>query len=275
MNTSIKNHAIYGKCLFADNGVIEVGIPLDFGLRVGHFSFAGEKNVFFEQPNDMEKFTTDKGWRIRGGHRLWIAPESPLTYCPDNEPISYTVSDDTVTLVQKEDPWLHIIKTFTLKFDGARLEIVHRIENLSEDELECSLWAISVMAAGGTEYIDLERRDGGMDHWHRISTWDYTSLGDPRATYTRDEIKIRHLPVDERYKIGVGHPFGPVRYENDGVVFKKYFAVEKDKIYPDANVSYETFFSQYMVEMESLSPLGRIGKGERMEHSEVWELLRK
>ena len=275
MNTSIKNHAIYGKCLFADNGVIEVGIPLDFGLRVGHFSFVGEKNVFFEQPNDMEKFTTDKGWRIRGGHRLWIAPESPLTYCPDNEPISYTVSDDTVTLVQKEDPWLHIIKTFTLKFDGARLEIVHRIENLSEDELECSLWAISVMAAGGTEYIDLERRDGGMDHWHRISTWDYTSLGDPRATYTRDEIKIRHLPVDERYKIGVGHPFGPVRYENDGVVFKKYFAVEKDKIYPDANVSYETFFSQYMVEMESLSPLGKIGKGERMEHSEVWELLRK
>ena len=275
MNISIKNHAIYGKCLFADNGVIEVGIPLDFGLRVGHFSFVGEKNVFFEQPNDMEKFTTDKGWRIRGGHRLWIAPESPLTYCPDNEPISYTVSDDTVTLVQKEDPWLHIIKTFTLKFDGARLEIVHRIENLSEDELECSLWAISVMAAGGTEYIDFERRDGGMDHWHRISTWDYTSLGDPRATYTRDEIKIRHLPVDERYKIGVGHPFGPVRYENDGVVFKKYFAVEKDKIYPDANVSYETFFSQYMVEMESLSPLGKIGKGERMEHSEVWELLRK
>ena len=275
MNTSIKNHAIYGKCLFADNGIIEVGIPLDFGLRVGHFSFVGEKNVFFEQPNDMEKFTTDKGWRIRGGHRLWIAPESPLTYCPDNEPISYTVSGDTITLVQKEDPWLHIIKTFTLKFDGAKLEVVHRIENLSEDELECSLWAISVMAAGGTEYIDFERRDGGMDHWHRISTWDYTSLGDPRATYTRDEIKIRHLPVDERYKIGVGHPFGPVRYENDGVVFKKYFAVEKDKIYPDANVSYETFFSQYMVEMESLSPLGRIGKGERMEHSEVWELLRK
>lgn len=275
MNTSIKNHAIYGKCLFADNGIIEVGIPLDFGLRVGHFSFVGEKNVFFEQPNDMEKFTTDEGWRIRGGHRLWIAPESPLTYCPDNEPISYTVSDDTVTLVQKEDPWLHIIKTFTLKFDGARLEVVHRIENLSEDELECSLWAISVMAAGGTEYIDFERRDGGMDHWHRISTWDYTSLGDPRATYTRDEIKIRHLPVDERYKIGVGHPFGPVRYENDSVVFKKYFAVEKDKIYPDANVSYETFFSQYMVEMESLSPLSKIGKGERMEHSEVWELLRK
>ena len=223
----------------------------------------------------MEKFTTDTGWRIRGGHRLWIAPESPLTYCPDNEQISYTVSGDTITLVQKEDPWLHIIKTFTLKFDGAKLEVVHRIENLSEDELECSLWAISVMAAGGTEYIDFERRDGGMDHWHRISTWDYTSLGDPRATYTRDEIKIRHLPVDERYKIGVGHPFGPVRYENDGVVFKKYFAVEKDKIYPDANVSYETFFSQYMVEMESLSPLSKIGKGERMEHSEVWELLRK
>ena len=275
MNTYIKNHSIYGKTLFADNGIIEVGIPLEFGLRIGHFSFIGEKNVFFEQPNDMEEFTTEDGWRIRGGHRLWIAPEADSTYCPDNEPIEYSISEDTITLTQKVDPWLQIIKTFILTFDGQKLHVTHKILNLSSDTLECSLWAITSVAPGGTEYIDLELRDDGMDHWHRISTWDFTNLGDPRATYTRDQIKIQFMDIGERYKIGVGHPYGPVCYENNGIVFKIHFDVYKDKIYPDANVSYETFFSKYMAELETLSPLINIGKNEEGEHTEVWELIRK
>lgn len=275
MNLCHKDHPIYGKCLFADNGIIEVGVPLTFGLRIGHFSFIGEENVFFEQPNDMTQFTTDDGWRIRGGHRLWLAPESKSTYCPDNEPISYELLGDTLVLTQKEDPWLQIIKQFSLCLEGQTLRVTHRVTNLSEQPLERSLWAISVMAPGGVEYIDLERRDGGADHWHRISTWDYTSLGDTRATYTRDQIRLEHLPLEERYKIGVGHPFGPVRYENGNIVFKKYFEVKKDSLYPDANVSYETFFSKYMVEMESLSPLFTMQKGETAEHTEVWELSRK
>lgn len=275
MNTKIIEHKIYGKCLFADNGIIEVGIPLEFGLRIGHFSFLGEKNVFFEQPNDMKNFTTDAGWRIRGGHRLWLAPEKPTTYCPDNEPIEYSVDNGTIVITQKEDPWLHIVKTFSLRFDGSRLSVTHKIVNLADDALEASLWAISVMAPGGVEYIEFERRDGGMDHWHRISTWDYTSLGDPRATYSRDVIRIEHRATDDRYKIGVGHPYGPVRYENGNVVFKKHFDVDKDAVYPDANVSYETYFSKYMAEMESLSPLFRIEKGEEAAHTEVWELTRK
>ena len=275
MNHSIKIHPIHGECLFADNGIIEVGIPLGFGLRIAHFSFLGEKNVFFEQPNDMTTFTTPEGWRIRGGHRLWLAPENPKIYCPDNEPIEYSIEGDTIVITQREDPWLHIIKSFRLTLDGSRLSVTHKILNVGDEVLSCSLWAISVMAPGGTEYIDFARRDGGMDHWHRISMWDYTSLGDERATYTRDQIKIQYLPLDTKYKIGVGHPCGPVRYETDDLIFVKHFKIEEDKLYPDANVSYETFFSKYMVEMESLSPLGEIPVGESMEHTEILELLRK
>ncbi len=258
-----------------DNGVIEVGIPLEFGLRVGHFSFCGEKNVFYEHPNDMTLFTTEQGWRIRGGHRLWLAPESEKVYCPDNNPISYRFEGESLVLTQQEDPALKVIKEFILTFDGAKLQVTHRVTNTGDAPLECSLWAISVVAPGGTETINFERRDGGMDHWHRISMWDYTSLGDPRVTYTRDQIVIRHQPLEEKYKIGVGHPYGPVRYENGDTVFVKHFPVHTDKLYPDANVSFETFCSKYMMEIESLSPLGTIQPGGDMEHTEVWELLRK
>ncbi len=274
INTYIKNHPIHGKCLFADNGVIEVGIPLEFGLRVAHFSFCGGKNVFFEQPKDMETFTTKDGWRLRGGHRLWLAPEGDHDYYPDNDPIEYHIEGGTILLTQQEDPRLRVIKQFELTFDGDKLRVNHRVTNTGDVPLECALWPISVMAPGGTETVCLQHRDGGAAHCNRISTWFYTDLGDSRVTYTRDQVVIRQQPIEQRYKIGIGHPSGPVRYENGGIVFEVDYPVMPDMLYPDGNVSYETFCSRYMMEMETLSPLGTILPGEAMEHPETWTLIK-
>lgn len=276
INTYIKDHPIHGKCLFADNGVIQVGIPLEFGLRIAHFSFLGGKNVFFEQPKEMEAFTTEDGWRIRGGHRLWLAPESKKNdYYPDNDPIQYRIDGDAIILTQPEDPWLHVVKKFTITFAANQLHIRHRIINTGTEPLECSLWAISVMAPGGTETIPLQTRDGGAAHCIRVSTWFYTDLGDPRVTYTRDQIMIRQQPLDQRYKIGIGHPSGPISYENNGTVFTLDYPVMPEKAYPDGNVSYETFCSRYMLEMETLSPLKTVMPGASVEHPETWSIKRK
>lgn len=275
MNTSIKNHPIYGECLFADNGIIEIGIPLRFGIRIGHFSFVGEENVFFEHPNDMADFTSEEGWRHHGGHRLWIAPETEADYYPDNEPIEYRIEGDKIIVQQGEDPWQKALKTIEIEFDGSCLRLLHRVVNTADEPRECGLWSISTLAPGGVQYIDLELRDGGMDPWVRLCAWDYTSYGDPRLKCQRDLITLTHLPLEERLKIGVGHPISPVRYELGDTVFLKHFTVDRSLTYPDSNVSYETFFSKYMLEMESLSPLGVINKGEAMEHREVLELRRK
>lgn len=276
INQQMKDHPIYGKCLFIDNGIIEAGFPLEFGLRVGHFSFLGDQNVFFEQPRDLTVFSTKDGWQIRGGHRLWLAPESDLDdYCPDNSPITYRVEGDTVLLTQQEDPRLRIVKEFAITLAGEQLHIRHRITNTGSAPLECSLWAISVMAPGGTEIIPLQRREGGATHCNRVSTWFYTDLGDPRVTYTRDQITIRQQPMDQRYKIGIGHPSGPVCYENNGTVFSIDYPVLPEKAYPDGNVSYETFCSRYMLEMETLSPLSTIAPGGIAEHPETWTLIKR
>ena len=92
INKKFNTHPIHGECVYLDNGVIQIGVPLNFGLRITHFSFVGEKNVFFVQPNDMQTFSTKEGWRLRGGHRLWLAPESLADYAPDNQPISYKIT---------------------------------------------------------------------------------------------------------------------------------------------------------------------------------------
>ncbi|MBR2401328.1 MAG: hypothetical protein IKB01_00975 [Lachnospiraceae bacterium] len=276
MNFKKIYHECLGNCIFFDNGFVEVGIPLEYGIRIGHFSLVGKNNVFFEQPADMQDLTTEHGWRVRGGHRLWLAPESEKVYYPDNDPIGYQLLENGVELFQREDPWLHVQKTVTLCFaDDYKVEVHHRIKNMSEDVIEASLWAVTSVVGGGVQYIDFQNREGGMDHWHRISMWDYTNLGDKRAKYFADGIKLTHMPVKEKYKIGVGHPYGAVRYEMEDVTFIKDFTVLPDEKYPDGNVSYETFLCRHMVEMESLSPIQKIKPGDWAEHSETWELRQR
>ena len=118
MKWEIREHSGLGRSLFANNGIIEVGVPLSYGLRIGHFSFCGGDNVFFEQPSDMKELSTEAGWRVRGGHRLWIAPESEKVYYPDNEPICYEIIENGIEIRQKEDSWLHVKKSMEILFLG-------------------------------------------------------------------------------------------------------------------------------------------------------------
>ena len=111
----IINHHVHGECIYIDNGKVEIGVPLGFGIRIAHFSFVGEDNVFYVQPKESTAFMTEDGWRLRGGHRLWLAPESERDYYADNSPIEYGISGDTLRLTQKNDPLLRVIKSIDIK----------------------------------------------------------------------------------------------------------------------------------------------------------------
>jgi len=275
MNWQEKMDATFGRILYVDNGVVELKIPLDYGIRIGHFSFIGQKNVFFEQPADMTELTTEDGWRIRGGHRLWLAPENLDTYCPDNDPITYEIRGEQIILCQEKDAMIGVKKSIQISFkEDASVHLVHRVENCSNETIVRSLWAVSAMAPGGTEYIPLGHREGEMSHWHRISWWDHTCLGDERVIYEKERIQIRQLPIQKPYKIGVGHPDGSVQYINNHAIFEKTYDINMNAVYPDGNVSFETYFCQHMAEIESLSPLYTINPGETAEHQELWTLYK-
>ena len=262
----------FGECLYATNGIVELYIPLSYGIRIAQFSFCGEENVFYEQPSDMTDFTKD-GWRLRGGHRLWISPEDDRVYFPDNDPIDCRVEKDTIYLTQPEDSFQKVIKSMEISFVGdTSVQVVHKLQNTDSQARECALWPISVMAPGGTEHIPLRICDNGDHPSHWLSFWDHTSIGDPRVTYLKDETILTHRPIGEKYKVGVSQIRSPAWYENNGMIFEKDFAVTDGVAYPDNQVSYETFLCDYMTEMETLSPLYSIAPGETREHTEIWRL---
>ena len=262
----------FGESLYATNGIAELYIPLSYGIRIAHFSFCGGENVFWEQPKDMTDFTRD-GWRIRGGHRMWVAPEDDREYFPDNSPIDCHMEGDTIYLAQQEDTLQKVIKSMEITFtEDASVKVVHKLRNTDTQPRECALWAISVMAPGGVEQIPLQLVDDGDHPSHWLSFWTNTNIGDRRVRYQKDQILLEHYPTGDTYKIGVSRINGPVRYANHGVVFEKDFSVTDGMLYPDNNVSYETFLCDHMAELESLSPLYTFAPGETREHTEVWRL---
>ena len=71
------------------NGTVELVVTLDVGLRIIRYGFVGEPNVLKEYEEQIGK-TGEKTWQIRGGHRLWHAPEDAVrTYVLDNSPVKF------------------------------------------------------------------------------------------------------------------------------------------------------------------------------------------
>jgi len=271
----ILRHPIHGECLYIDNGVLELGVPLSFGIRIAHLSLLGEENLFFEQPNEMTDFALPSGWRVRGGHRLWIAPESPDNYYPDNHPISYEVTGNTLRLVQENDPLLSLVKEMDITLSRDRVTVTHRVRNTGTKKKRIALWGVTSLKAGGVITIPLAVREDGYDPNLHISAWDYTDLSDSRLQFSREEIKMLSRPGERKCKIGVGHPSGPVTYENDGVVFEKAIPFYPTRTYTDGGVSFEGFLSNHMVEVEGLSPLCHIPPEGHASYRETWKLYRK
>lgn len=261
--------------LLIDNGVIELGVPLHFGLRVAHFAFLNEPNVFFVQPRDMTRFCTDEGWRIRGGHRLWLAPETAADYAPDNDDITWRIEGETLVCTQARDTALGVVKTFEITLSENRAQVTHRVQNVSGKTRRAALWALSVMRPGGTLHVPLPQREGGMDPLWHLSAWDYTVLGDERLRFEKDAIRVTQRPAAQKLKIGVGHPAGAVCYETGDVMFYKHIPLDKEGTYPDGGVSFECFISDDMAEIEGLSPLFDVAPGQTAVYTEMLELCRK
>ena len=272
MKSVYKVHPVHGKCLFIDNGIYEVGIALEFGIRIVHFSFFGGENVFYEQPLDSHAFETPEGWRLRGGHRLWLTPEDKNTYFPDNLPVDHELGNNSVLVTQSEDSWLRLVKSVEIILHLKCVEVKHVIKNTGDSVRTTSLWGVSVMKPGGVEKIPLPTVPEGGEPLFNLAMWGHSSLADERIKYGKENLTLTWLDLEKSLKIGVAHPAGEICYERENTAFYVNYNVQKGVNYSHSGVSYETFFSKYMVEIETLSPAVTLAPCDSAEHTEFWRL---
>ena len=81
-------------------GPLELVVVTSIGPRILSLRYDGGQNP-------LDEDTTDFGvgaWRLYGGHRLTVAPETPASYSPDNAPCAVELLGDRSRTAVAGDP---------------------------------------------------------------------------------------------------------------------------------------------------------------------------
>jgi hypothetical protein len=261
------------------NPKIELVATLDVGPRIIHLAVPGGPNVFKQYADQMGK-AGEAAWQIRGGHRLWFAPEDPVaTYFPDNGPVEAEDLPRGVRLRAAPETANGLQKEIDILLDKRRprVRLRHRLINIGQNPVKLAPWALSVMAPGGTMILGLPPRGSHPKDLlpnQTITLWPYTDLGDARLKLGTRAILLRQdTAATKPEKFGILTPEGWAAYAVAGCLFVKRFACKPRKTYPDMGCNAEFFTNADMLEVESLGPLVNLKPGRKVEHVEDWSLF--
>ena len=267
-------------CIKISNSEIELIVTTDIGSRIVRFGYIGGQNFFYLVPDHLGK-TGGEEWRIYGGHRLWIAPETmPGSYNPDNEKVEFEVNDNNVKLVQAKESITGVVKEMEIALSHHKNEVtvLHRLINQNKNDIELSVWPLSMLAQGGRAIIPQEPYGEGDDFLlpaRSLALWQFTKMNDPRWAWGEKYIQAKQDPMfTSEQKIGVTNKQGWTAYYLKGEVLIKRFEFDPAAVYPDFGCNNEIYINGDFLEIETLGPLTKLAPGEAVEHTEHWLLTK-
>jgi hypothetical protein len=267
-------------CYRVSNGEVEVLVTGDVGPRVIRYGFVGGQNVLKEFGEQLGKSGEEK-FQLRGGDRVWKAPEDPVaTWAPDNVAVEIAVTANGVIARAPVEPLTSLQKEIdvTMAGSGTEVEVVHRITNRSLFALEYSVWALTMMAPGGTVISGFPprgRHPANLEATNPLVMWAYTNLSDKRWVFTKQYLALKQDPGNaEAQKLGMFNAKTWGAYVLNGEVFVKQAQANAGETYPDFGCSFETFTNNEFLEIETLGPLKKVLPGKTAEQVERWSLHR-
>lgn len=261
-----------------ENGLLRLEYLKEGALRLVRLMFGrSEQNLFVELP-DVGWDTPRGFYRLLGGHRFWVAPESiDLTYLTEPQEVAVEVIPGGVRLAQPVDLHCGLQKIIEVQLHPgeARFSLNHILVNHGPKTMRVAAWAISQFALGGIAALPQpnDKTDpGGYLPNRSLALWPYTRLNDPRLRWLENHLMINAGRVERPCKVGYSHPSGWEAYLLHGVLIRKQVQVLPGAAYPDLNSPLEMYIDHRFIELESLSPLSDLQPGEQICHSEHWSL---
>jgi hypothetical protein len=276
------------------NGEIELVVTSDIGPRIIRFAFLGGQNLFKEYPEQLGK-SGEPDYQLRGGHRLWVAPETLATsWALDNVPVRIEIrgsvlestepamrieiEGNVLEATEPVEPATGLQKQLVIRMapSGSGVEVLHRVKNTTPWVIEFAPWAMSMMAPGGTAITGFPPRGKHPEALlptNPLVMWAYTDLSDSRWRFTRKYLALRQDPrISEPQKIGGFNPKTWLAYLLGADLFLKQTSVDPARTYPDFGCSFEIFTNAGMLEIETLGPIAKVQPGAAVEHLERWSL---
>jgi hypothetical protein len=280
MNPQIIPYRGWQNTLRLANAEMELLVTTDVGPRILVYKAPSGENVL-KTFDDQLGSSGEQQWRIRGGHRLWLAPEDALlSYHLDNGPVAwrYDSFSGEVVVESVQDSPQRIRKTLGIlsAAQGSRVSLRHTVVNEGDQPIMLSVWALTVMQAQGLEVIPqppLGEHPRDLLPNRGVVLWPYTDLSDLRLTLGTKFWLLRQAPDYPPIKIGLAHREKWIAYLSGETLYLKTFDYNPTAAYPDGGCNFETFTDSEMLEIESLGPLVTLQPGESTNHHETWHLF--
>jgi len=244
------------------------------GPRIVRLGLTGRANLLAETP-DVAWPTAHGPYRLHGGHRLWLAPESAgLQAAPDDDGLSIGSAPDGLRLDGAPDPESGLVRSIGVRLDLALpvLHVRHEVHNTGTRRVEAALWAITQLPPGG--WVVLPQPVVAAGHGTRpnrlVALWPYTSVEDPRLVL-RDGFLAVHGEAGPDLKVGAVVDSGWVAWARDGAALVRRWTPEK-RLHPDLGCNAEVYVTGRYTELEVLGPMVALAPGARAILSETWEL---
>ena len=281
MVTEKINYKGWPNCYRITNGEVEAVVTGDIGPRIMRYGFAGGQNFFKEFEEGVGK-SGEPEWQLRGGHRIWVAPEDPVrTYAPDNGPVRIEVRGDVLEATQPVEELTGFEKRLSIEMDpaGTGVTVRHRVRNRGGKPCIAAPWALTMMAPGGAGIHGFPPRGTHPEilaPTNPLVMWAFTSLNDPRWRLLEKYLVLLQDPGNPTpQKLGSFHQKTWGAYLLNGELFvKRCEANGRPSDYPDLGCSFETFTNADFLELETLGPLVLLPPGESLTHVERWSLHR-
>lgn len=261
------------------NEIAEIIVTLDVGPRIISYRLLDRGNVLKVFKEELGKTGEDE-WVLRGGHRIWIAPEvKVITNTLDNGPVATREeADGSVAFLDQVETPIRVAKELTVKMDdhSSKVEIGHLLTNRGDSPLPIASWGITALAEGGTGFFPLPPlgcSETDLQPASSLVFWPYTELDDSRLALGKRFVRLRHDNAAPPLKIGIAGSVSWGAYAIGCSLFVKTFSHCPSAAYTDMGASLQLYTDQTLLELETLSPQQALLPGQSVSHSETWHLF--
>jgi len=253
-----------------ENEFLRVDYLTTTGPRIiGLYVKGVEDNLLAETP-DVHFPTPHGEYYLRGGHRLWTAPEDPFYTCPE-ENLKVTAENDKVTLRSDIDA-SGLEKEISFRLAENCLLLTHRVTWHGKEPIELAPWGITQLRLGGMAILPQSCSDGLLPN-RNLVFWPYSQVKDERLELHDDLILIHGRAAEQAFKLGSYNSHGWIACLFDNALFVKRFSVEQIHKQPDMGCNVEVYVRDICIELETLGNLTTLRPKESVIHAETWEVI--
>lgn len=252
-----------------ENELLRLEYLTEEGPRIiGLYARGVEGNLLAETPH-VHWPTPHGEYYLRGGHRLWTAPEDPFYTCPE-QGLHVTHHESLVLKSPVDEAGLQ--KDIVIRLDENRVHLSHRVTWHRGTPIELAPWTITQMPLGGIAILPLPHKDG-LHPDRNLVLWPYTEMNDDRFELQDDMILVHGRAEEFPFKVGAFNSHGWIAYALGRALFIKRFSIDTAARYPDFGCTAEIYVKDSCLELESLGTLKVLNPGEFAVYDETWEIM--